>query len=434
MSYSEKVVMKQKWQLIIFCLIHILIFTIIFNSNLYVSEEHPGAPVYFNYSTRMVAIGQLPYQDFAVEYPPLALVFFTLPRLIASNPVTYANVFAIEILLFNLLGLFLISALARRLNLSLWKTLAVYTLALLAIGPIIAHRYDLIPAIMVLLALYTFSRGKYKTSWALLAVGMMTKIYPAILAPIFLLYHWRHRQNRQVIVGVATFAITTAVIMAPFLLLSPDGLWQSFSYHAQRGLQCESTYSSFLLLGQTLGLTSLEIEFSFGSYNVTSPLANILAKISPLLILFSLGAVYWFFHKSQGGRAVVQQTLSPINQPDTARIVNYSLIAILAFMLTSKVLSPQFIIWLYPLIPLVAGRWRRISWLMFIVIGLMTYFIYPVAYGGIIIKSHPLVIGMLVLRNVSLIILAFLLPYLGNQPQPNLVNEQPARRRLPNIC
>jgi len=332
--------MKQKWQLIIFCLIHIIIFTIIFNSNLYVSEGHYGGTLYYYYSLRMVELGQLPYQDFAVEYPPLALVFFTLPYLIISNPATYVNVFAIEILLFDLLGLFLISALSRRLNLSLWKTLAIYTLALLAIGPIIAHRYDLIPATIVLLALYTFSQGKHKTSWALLAVGMMTKIYPIILAPIFLLYHWRHRQNRQAIAGVATFAITTAVIITPFLLLSPDGLWNSFSYHAQRGLQCESTYSSFLLLGQMLGLTSVEMEFSFGSLNITSPLADMLAKVSPLIMLFSLVAVYWFFYKSQSERAVVQQTSSLMNQPDTARIVSYSLIAILAFMLANKVLSP----------------------------------------------------------------------------------------------
>ena len=411
--------MKQKWQLIIFCLIHILIFTIIFNSNLYVSEGHYGTSLYFNYSSRVVALGQLPYQDFAVEYPPLALVFLTLPRLIAANSATYANVFAIEILLFSLLGLLLISALARRLNLSLWKTLAIYTLALLAIGPIIAHRYDLIPAIIVLLALYTFSQGKHKTSWALLAVGVMTKIYPAILAPIFLLYYWRHRQNRQAIVGIATFAITTAVIMAPFLLLSPDGLLNSFSYHAQRGLQCESTYSSFLLLGQMLGLTSVEMEFSFGSLNITSPLADVLAKVSPLVMLFSLVAVYWFFYKSQSEPAVVQQTPSLINQPDTARIVSYSLLAMLAFIITNKVLSPQFIIWLYPLIPLVVGRWRRTSWLMFILIGLMTYLVYPVAYDGIS-EGHPLVTSILFMRNVSLITLAFLLPYVGNQLQPKL--------------
>jgi len=192
-------------------------------------------------------------------------------------------------------------------------------------------------------------------------------------------------------------------------MLSPGGLWSSFGYHAQRGLQCESTYASFLLLGQTLGLTSVGMEFSFGSLNVTSPLAVILAKVSSLVTLFSLAAVYWFFYKSRGKREVVQQLPSGMNQPDMVCIVNYSLLAILAFMVTSKILSPQFIIWLYPVIPLVVGRWRRISWLMFILIGRLTYLVYPVAYDGLV-QGDLLITGMLVLRNISLVILAFLLP------------------------
>lgn len=400
--------MKTKWQLLIFCLIHIVIVTVIFNTRLYVGGGNLSTALYFNYSSSIVDLGLLPYQDFAVEYPPLALLFFTLPRLIAPNPYLYAQIFAVEILLFDLSGLFLISALSRWLDLHLTGTLAIYTLALLAIGPIIVHRYDLIPAVMVLLALYTFIRGKHKTSWAILAVGTMTKLYPVILAPIFLLHHWRHRQKRQALVGVATFAIATAVIAAPVLLLSPGGLWNSFSYHAQRGLQCESTYASFLLLGQTLGLTSLWMDFSFGSLNVVSPLADILARLSPLVMIFSLGVTYWFFYKSKGERAVVPQPPYSMNQPDIACILNYSLIALLAFIITNKVLSPQFIIWLYPLIPLVAGRWRRLSWLMFILIGRLTYLVFPVAYEGIV-QVDPLIVSMLVLRNISLIILASLL-------------------------
>ena len=116
---------------------------------------------------------------------------------------------------------------------------------------------------------------------------------------------------------------------------------------------------------------------------------------------------------SQGGlvvdeSAVAQKTLSPITRPDAASILNYSLLAILVFIITNKAFSPQFIIWLYPLISLVSGRWRGTSWLMFIMIGLMTYFVYPKYYAGLD-HGDPLVIGMLVLRNVSLIILAFLL-------------------------
>ena len=415
--------MKQKWQLIIFCLVHALILLVLFNSALYdnTALEYDIAR-FFNYSSRIVE-GQLPYQDFAVEYPPLTLVFFTLPRLVAPSLGIYQYAFAVEILLFDLLGLFLISALSRRLGLHLTGTLAIYTLALLAIGPILIYRYDLIPAIMVLLALYTFSQNKHKLSWAILAVGAMTKIYPAVIAPIFLIYQFCHRRYRHIISGAAAFVIVTAIIVILGLLLSPDGFWDSFRYQAQRGLHADSTYSSFLLLGHTLGLTQVRLGF-VGliplSLDIVSPITDMLAKVSPLVILFSLAAVYWFFYKSQSGRAVAPKTLSPITKPDATYIIHYSLLAILAFMVTNKVFSPQFIIWLYPLIPLVAGRWRRTSWLMFIMIGLMTYFIYPTAYGGLI-QYHPIVISILFLRNVSLIILAFLLPSVGNRLQPNRV-------------
>ncbi len=401
--------MKRSWQLVIFCFIHILIFVVVFKSGIYGAAFQGDFNISYLYSSMVVLLDKLPYQDFAVEYPPVVLVFIVLPRLVAATLAPYALAFTIEMMLFDLLGLFIIAALSRRLNLTLWKTLAIYTMALLAIGPIITIRHDIIPAIIVLLALYTFMRGNYKISWSLLAVGMMTKIYPAIIAPIFLLYHLHHHQQRHIITGVTTFVITTAIITVPGLLLSPEGFWQSFTYHAQRGLQIESTYASFLLLGQVFGFTSLETVFSFGSTNVASPLADILAKVSPVVMLLSLAVVYWFFSKSQSERAVAQKTLSPMTQPGAASILNYSLLAILVFMITSKALSPQFIIWLYPLMPLVYGRWRGTSWLMFIMIGLMTYFVYPKHYAGLE-SGDPLVIGMLVLRNVSLVIMAFLLP------------------------
>lgn len=408
--------MNRSWQLTLFCLIHGLIFLIMFQSGIY-GDFKDDFRLEYLYSSRILQ-GYLPYRDFAVEYPTLGMVFMTLPRLIAADPETYAQAFNVEMMLFDLLGLFVIAALAKRLSFCLWKTLGTYTLALLAIGPIITIRYDLIPAIITLLALYTFIRGNYKTSWALLAVGTLTKVYPCIVAPIFLLYHVRHHSNRNMISGLATFAITSAVIVVPSLFLSPGGFWHSFTYHAQRGLQVESTYASFLLLGQVFGLTSVDVNFSFGSENAVSPLADALAQCSPLIILLSLATIYWFFYKEQKGNTVVKGTVIPITQSDAACVVNYSLLAILTLIITYKALSPQFIIWLYPLIPLVAGRWRDTSWLMLIMIGLMTYFVYPKYYVGLE-KGDLRVVGVLFLRNISLIILAFLLATTGKSIKYN---------------
>lgn len=52
--------------------------------------------LYYNYSLKLMS-GQVPYRDFALEYPPLAMLPFTLPRLAvfgqALNFDTYVRLF-----------------------------------------------------------------------------------------------------------------------------------------------------------------------------------------------------------------------------------------------------------------------------------------------------------------------------------------------------
>jgi len=87
-------------------------------------------------------------------------------------------------------------------------------------------------------------------------------------------------------------------------------------------------------------------------------------------------------------------------------LTGFSLLALLAFMLSYKVLSPQFIIWCYPLIPLVTGRFSRLSWLLFIATGLLTFFIYPTGYQGLK-EGNIRMIAILLARNAALVGLAF---------------------------
>src|SRR5687767_10089820 len=52
--------------------------------------HHDDLRVYID-SSRRVDEGQMPYRDFTIEYPPLALVPFTLPRAFATRPVATAE-------------------------------------------------------------------------------------------------------------------------------------------------------------------------------------------------------------------------------------------------------------------------------------------------------------------------------------------------------
>lgn len=412
----KRYVTKHNWQLIIFGIIHVVIFFFLFKSVVY-SRLIPGYFGFIEFWQYASNVGHhlLPYKNFAVEYPPLGMFFITWPGLITSNPDVYYGIFVAETLLCDLAGLFIISGLTKQLKLKLWQTLTVYTLSLLAIGRIISIRYDIFPAVLTILALYTFFRGNYKIAWAILAIGTFTKLYPIVIVPIFLLYHMFHNTKREIISGIITFILVSAAIVVPVMLLSPSGFLNSFTYQTGRGLQLESLYASILLVLKAFGLTSLAVDSASGAFGVTSSLANILAEISPLLICFSLIATYWLFYREQKGNISTKSKFGALNPLDAAGIVKYSFLAILVLIITNKVLSPQYLIWLYPMVPLLAGGKKMITWIIFIALGIITYFIYPVFYDALISGAY-FAIGLLFIRNMLMIVLAYLVTLRIKEP------------------
>jgi uncharacterized membrane protein len=392
---------KQNRTPLLFGCLHVLIFTFFFKSGwIFGKFLQDDFTLSYYYSSRIM-LGQLPYRDFAVEYPPLALVCMILPRLFSANPDVYADLFNAEMLVFDLIGLLLITAIAKQLGKSLWKTLAVYTLALAAIGPLIVVRYDIIPAIVLLAALYLFLRGHSSWSWAFLAIGALTKIYPLVAVPLLLITQFKKRDYSQILRGIGAFVLTGAIIAIPVLIISPQGLLGSLTYHTGRSLQCETTYASFLLLAQSLGFGSLEIVNSSGSTNVVSPLADALASWSTPIMLLILLVIYWLYYRR------LSREVRSAQVAGATSLINFFFMAVLVFVLSYKVFSPQFIIWFFPLVPLLTTRWGNLPWLIFVMAGLMTAFVYPKDYGGLE-YGEMLAIGMLVLRNAALIVLAVL--------------------------
>jgi len=86
-------------------------------------------------------------------------------------------------------------------------------------------------------------------------------------------------------------------------------------------------------------------------------------------------------------------------------MVNTSLLVTTILLITSKVFSAQFIIWLLPLIALVNSH--RIIWALFIITAGLTYYIYPMHYGELMDMQSRLVI-ILFIRNLLMIAIAIL--------------------------
>ncbi|MDD5095100.1 MAG: glycosyltransferase 87 family protein [Dehalococcoidia bacterium] len=391
--------MNRLWLICVFGLIHAFVFMVLYEGAFPGHAEPDSSPLYLFYASN-VFDGQLPYRDFSIEYAPLSLPLFLLPRLVADTPSEYHVAFAAEMLLFDLIGLVLISLLARRLGAAPWKALLAYTMFLLAIGSIIAYQFDLVAAVMVLFSLYAFSRGWNTAGWIGLGLGTMTKIYPIVVVPVLLLYLLSQRDFRRLVQGGLTFAGTIVLISIPCLILSPSGFYDSFSYHAERGIQIESTYSSVFLLGDIWGLDSPVRLFDYGAWEIRNSVTDALVNLTPGIMLLAMASVYLLYVREL-------RSARRTHDPNT-QVVLYATLAIVAFMLANKVFSPQYIIWLYPLIPVIVLRSRFLLWAAFISIGVLTQYIYPDHYLDLIaIKTEP--VYVLALRNALLVGFAVIL-------------------------
>jgi uncharacterized membrane protein len=385
---------NSKWQLAFFFAIHILIFAVLFRTIYDIQYSATG--LYFNYASKIIH-GSYPYRDFAVEYPPFSLIFFIIPRLFAPTWTIYSIIYQTQVVLFDLLGLWLIYDIARRLGQTPWKMITIYTLGILAIGPVIGQQYDIFPAVMTLLAVYFFWREKTKSAWLFLALGTMTKLFPAIIAPVFVISYVCNRQYKQLWTGLITYTVVCLVVLMPFLVTSPGSLMSIYDYHAKRGIQLESTYSSFLMLATKLGIVKAYPAFGFGAWNIVGSVEDILAKLSTVFVFLFLLITYSIFYYRNKACKVNIYNLG-----------SNSLVTILIVLITGKVLSPQYLIWLIPLLPLVSGRWGVPVWIVFFMVGALTYYVFPHNYYELI-DFKTSAVAALLFRNILLMLMALLI-------------------------
>lgn len=347
--------------------------------------------------------GQLPYSEASSEYPPLAILSFLLPALLCSAQPAYGFLFALEIYLINLAVIFIMAKLAARMKLGTWKVLGMYTLCLAAMGSIVTGRYDLLPAALVLAAIYAFVNGRNNMAWAALALGLTAKLYPAIIAPFFAIYLLRYRQYRKLAQGAAVFLAVVLVISLPLLIVDASGYWESISYHLDRGLHSESSYGSLLLVGKLMGLTDLTSGFSYGSWNLNSPLADNLAHAATYVTFGLLAFAYGMYARrlwQKPGDEFVE-----MRGGEMQSLLRYAALSVMIMLLASKLLSPQFLIWLCPLLPLVIVRWRYALPVLILIIGVITQYIYPYHYLEFeALVPHTIV--LLAVRNFLLMVMA----------------------------
>jgi hypothetical protein len=158
---------------------------------------------------------------------------------------------------------------------------------------------------------------------------------------------------------VALFAGISALVVAISLLLSVTGTLTPVGYFANRPVQVESLPASILWL---LEKSSLTYTFTFDSVNVLSPLSSNVVWLFTILLGVGLLSIWWLQWRKRMDLAMA------------------CLLTLLLVMITGKVFSPQYLLWVLPLAAYIGqtNRWWLLFWTM---IGYLTTWIYPYMYS-----------------------------------------------------
>jgi hypothetical protein len=330
---------------------------------------------YFTYA-RAFWLGQPPFHTLPKEYPPLSIVPFTL-TLLPPLP-DHTAVFAFWMAVLVLLGFvaFLRFASHRR-------ALAYAVYLLLGASATVLARFDLVPALVTVGALWATQRRRFDLAYVLLAAGILLKLYPAFLVPLVAIAQWqaeaqgsmalagaspgevarriaRHPATARVARGALLCLAPVALFYACALLVGPDAALSTFRDASLRPIQVESVPATLLWLGTSVGFHA-KPDISFSSHNYIGPLDTVLKPLSALALVAGCLWVYW---RQAHGRLSIDRAF---------------LACLCVVVATNKLLSPQYFIWLLPVAAAVDGF--DVFWLALCVLSTYEF---PIGYHDLI--------------------------------------------------
>lgn len=262
--------------------------------------------------------------------------------------------------------------------------------------PVILTRLDLVPGVLVaLVALWCATRPRVTAF--LLGLATMSKLWPGVLAAA-LVGHWKKRSTwvRLIwfVASLVVLSLVTIVLSGPSRLLSP------LSYQDVRGLQIESLAATPFILAAAWRPATWHIEYAASkSYEISGPGVEIGITIANILTVVALavavGCAAWRFFK--GGWSA-------------AYVARLSALLIMLLIVGNKVLSPQYLIWLAPLVAVLLAvehtRVTRSVSVILLVTTFLTLLVYPATYTQL--TEGPTVLPAIILgaRNVAMLALA----------------------------
>jgi hypothetical protein len=354
--------------------------------------------VYFEDGGRLLA-GVTPYRGFALEYPPVALVPMTLPRLLWPFGTISEDIFQ------RLFGVMegcvavVVGWLIARIADAPLRAVAIWALLALAAGVSITWRYDIWPALCVLCAIIAVERDRPGLAGLAIGVGTMLKLFPIVVLAILVARCIALRDRAGLLRLVGGTAAAIGILMGVSVALAGGDAFQWVTYELDRGLQLESTGAGLLLLLHAFAGQPASTVIAFGTVQVIAPGADAVVAATPFVEVLLVGA-FAILALMRFRRDVARLGEVPLSSLAVAVVG-----ILVALLVSSKVFSVQYIVWFLPIAPLLPGR---LPWMALAVAALST-FIYPLNYTPVW-QLDP---AMTVVLNLRTGLLVALLVWLG---------------------
>jgi hypothetical protein len=198
------------------------------------------------------------------------------------------------------------------------------------------------------------------------------------------------------------FLVILLVTTAIFALLDFHGAVVSqLRYFLERPIQIESIGSTVLWIAQHMGISWQRIEYSYGSINIVGDkLAHSVSLVGMSCLVLGVAYTLWLQWRKK------------------LDIVQASIALMLVFLATGKTFSPQYLMWLIPLLAY-AGAFSRFWLCCWGIVSLLTAILYIFFYSQLptSINAHIIMlpVGFLAIVNMrNTFFVGLMLAYLFN--------------------
>ena len=285
---------------------------------------------------RGLAEGRVPFITADVEYPVLTGAFMEVSRRItallggqmgpgvsAEASATASGIF-IGVNAVLLFGCFLVVLMAHLRLSRPWDAMMIaVSPAVITTGLI---NWDFMVLAFTALGILSWSRRRPGWAGVWLGLGVAAKLYPLLLFVPLAVLCLRAGRLRPFWIAVAGGAGSWVAVNLPVYLLSPSGWLYFWTFNVDRGADLGSIWYTLSLAG--------------------NPVSDVSRAQSVLMVL---------------GTAAICLLL--LLAPRRPRLAQGFLLIMVLFMVVNKVYSPQYVLWLLPLVVLARPRWR--DWLLF---------------------------------------------------------------------